>query len=49
VKEEAKRHEAEKQPKMNGLDVNTMVDDFITPWPATYALNKLKSFKYIEL
>jgi hypothetical protein len=49
AEEEVERHEAEKKPKMNGLDVNTMVDDFITPRPATYALNKLESFEYIEL
>ena len=48
VEEEAERHE-KKKPKMNGFDVNITVDDFITPWPATYALNKLESFKYIEL
>jgi len=29
---------------MNGFDAGTMVDDFITPHPATYALNKLESF-----
>ncbi|KAF8235905.1 hypothetical protein L208DRAFT_1534907, partial [Tricholoma matsutake] len=50
AEEEAERHEAEKKkPKMNGFDVNTMVDDFITPRPATYALHKLESFEYIEL
>jgi hypothetical protein len=50
AEEEAERREAEKKkPKMNGFDVNTTVDDFITPRPATYALNKLESFEYIEL
>ena len=49
-KEEApERLELEKKkPKMNGFDVNATVDDFITPRPATYALNKLESFEYVE-
>jgi hypothetical protein len=34
---------------MNGFDLNTTVDDFVMPRPATYVLNKLESFEYIEL
>ena len=50
AEEEAERREAEKKkPKMNNFDPNAMVEDFITPRPATYALNKLESFEYIEL
>jgi hypothetical protein len=50
AEQEAERREAEKKkPKMNGFDANATVDDFIIPRPATYALNKLESFEYIEL
>jgi hypothetical protein len=50
AEEEAERQEAErKKPKMNSFDVNTTVDDFITPCPSTYTLNKLESFEYIKL
>jgi hypothetical protein len=50
AEEEAERQEAKKKkPKMNSFDVNAMVDDFITPHPSTYVLNKLESFEYIKL
>jgi len=48
--EEAEKCKLEKKkPKMKEFDHTTMVDDFITPRPSTYALNKLEAFEYIEL
>jgi hypothetical protein len=38
-----------KKPKMKEFDHSTMVNNFITPRPSTYALNKLKAFEYVEL
>jgi hypothetical protein len=48
--EESERRELEKKKlKMKDFDQGTMVDDFITPRPSSYALNKLESFEYVEL
>ena len=48
--EEIERCELEKKkPKMKEFDHGTMVDDFITPRPSTYALNKLETFEYVKL
>jgi len=48
--EEVEKQEIEKKkPKMKNFDSGSMVDDFISPRPSSYALNKLESFDYIEL
>jgi hypothetical protein len=48
--EEVERQELEKKkPKMKSFDNGSMVEDFISPRPSSYALNKLESFDYVEL
>jgi len=47
---EAERKELEKKkPKINDFDENRMADSVIAPRPSPFALNKLKSFEYMEL
>ena len=47
---EAERKELEKKkPKINDFDENRMADSVIVPRPSPFAINKLKSFEYIEL
>jgi hypothetical protein len=61
VEEEARRAEEErlaelerkelekKKPKINDFDENRMADSVIVPRPSPFAINKLKSFEYVEL
>src|SRR5580765_6198895 len=47
---EAERKELEKKkPKINDFDENRMTDTVIAPRPSPFAINKLKSFEYVEL
>jgi hypothetical protein len=38
-----------KKPKINDLNENCMADSVIIPCPSPFAINKLKSFEYVEL
>jgi hypothetical protein len=47
---EAERKELEKKkPKINDFDENRIAESVIVPRPSPFALNKLKSFEYVEL
>ena len=47
---EAERKELEKKkPKINDFDENRTAESVIAPRPSPFALNKLKSFEYVEL
>ena len=47
--EEARKEAEKKKPKLNPLHQDRVVAKWIGARPATYALNKLNSFEYIEL
>ena len=48
-KEEERKEQEKKWPKINDFDETKMVADHIMPWPSQFAISKLKSFSYIEL
>jgi hypothetical protein len=46
---EAERKELKKKkPKIDDFDENRMADSVIVPCPSPFAINKLKSFEYVE-
>ena len=49
LKEEEKREQEKKKPKIGDFDENRMVLDHIIPRPSQFAIGKLKSFNFIEL
>ena len=45
----ARREAERKKPKINDFDPDAIVPGYIPPRPSSYALNKVKNLKYIEL
>lgn len=47
--EEQRKEQEKKKPKINSLDPNCTVSDWIAPRPSAYALNKIQQIEYVEL
>ena len=49
LKEEERREQEKKCPKMNDFNKGRMVSDHVLPRPSQFAIGKLKSFNFVEL
>ena len=49
LKEEEKREQEKKKPKIGDFDENQMVSDHTIPKPSQFAIGNLKSFNFVEL
>ncbi|KAF8800043.1 hypothetical protein BYT27DRAFT_7263187 [Phlegmacium glaucopus] len=47
--DDERRKIEKKKPKMNDFDMDQAIDDFIIPWPATFALRRIDDFEFVEL
>ena len=48
-KEEERKEQEKKCPKINDFDKSKMVADHVMPHPSQFAIGKLKSFSFVEL
>ena len=48
-KEEERKEQEKKHPKINDFDESKMVADHVMPRPSQFAIGKLKSFSFVEL
>ena len=48
-KEEERKEQEKKRPKINDFDESKMVADHIMPHPSQFTIGKLKSFSFVEL
>lgn len=47
--EEERREQEQKKPKINDFEEGKMVGNYVAPRPSQFAIDKLKSFNYVEL